>query len=474
MTSLLPAILLAGILPFTGNNQPEPFPVEAHGDINFQLDAARFDSSASDPLEIYLSIPQAALTESRDSTGFAHVRTRVGLENSDGDEIASASEMSWIPLLPLSSGDAVLSPRHLMTLRPKMSVRASQIRVRIEDLEGRKRGLFDRIRSRNRSGEAHGRFEGEPGRCGLSDIALVWDVDRSQQNGQLPIRRRLRPNPLRYYGLYHTTLLFYVEGFGDFADIGYRIRSVETKQTVASGSDSARASPQGVRGWLESLDISSLASGAYRIEVSRGVSDSCLSVGTFQVLWDNASWNQNRQALLEEAYVLLGTSEYEKVQSMARGEVESYMRNLWARHDPDPSTGRNELRDEYLSRADHANRFFGTTFHKGMLTDRGRVYVRYGSPDEITKELNPQDKNVLARVLPGEVESDGIDIIKKPVPLETRDDRAYEIWTYQVRGQPLFPEQEIPVQRTGLKFIFIDDLGYGDMRLVYTNISGGF
>jgi hypothetical protein len=31
-----------------------------------------------------------------------------------------------------------------------------------------------------------------------------------------------------------------------------------------------------------------------------------------------------------------------------------------------------------------------------------------------------------------------------------------------------------PVQRTGLKFIFVDELGYGDMRLVYTNLAGVF
>ena len=46
--------------------------------------------------------------------------------------------------------------------------------------------------------------------------------------------------------------------------------------------------------------------------------------------------------------------------------------------------------------------------------------------------------------------------------------------TSKLKGAPLFPEQETPVQRTGLKFVFVDDLGYGDMRLVYTNLSGAF
>jgi len=474
MTSVWPALLLAGILPFSGDRQAGPFPVEARGDIHFHLDAARFDSSGVGPLEIYLSIPQSELTESPDSAGFARIRTEVAFENLDGDELASLSQVRWVPFVPLSSGDAVLSTRHLMTLRPRFPITGRQIRVRVEDLEGRKSGLLDRVRSRKRSGEARGRFEEDPSRCGFSDVAFVWDVDRSQQNAMLPVRRRLRPNPLRFFGLYHTTLLFYVEGYGPSTRLTYQIRRLADRQAVASGSDSARVDSTGSQAYLEAVDLGAMQSGAYSVEIGRPGTDSCRVAGEFQVLWDDASWNQDRQALLEEAYVLLGNAEYEKVKEMSRGEVEAYMRDLWKGHDPDPRTGRNELHETYLGRVDHANNFFGTTFRKGMLADRGRVYIRFGPPDEITKELNPQDQQVIARVLPGEVESDRFDIIRKPAPRDPRDDRAYEIWTYQMRGEPLFPEQELTGQRTGLKFIFVDDLGYGDMRLIYTNLSGAF
>ena len=81
---------------------------------------------------------------------------------------------------------------------------------------------------------------------------------------------------------------------------------------------------------------------------------------------------------------------------------------------------------------------------------------------------------MLANILPGEVATNGVDIIRNPQRSNSRDDSAYEVWNYQIRGEPLFPEQEDPVQRTGIKFIFVDDMGYGDMRLVYTNLSGAF
>jgi GWxTD domain-containing protein len=475
MTSLLPAIVLAGILPFGGDREAAPFPVEASGDIHFQLDAARFDPANGPPLEVYLSIPQSDLVASADSAGMGRVKVNLVFLDMDGDELARAEQVSWIPFLPPASGEAVLAIRHLMTLRPQVALHGSQILVRVEDLEGEKRGVVDRIRSRKPSGEARGRFEVEgQSPCGLSDIVFVWDVDRTQEAASMSVRRRIRPNPLRYYGLYHTTLLFYVEAATPAKEIRYRVRSVAERAYVAAGSDTARTATGGSIGFLEALDISFLPSGSYRLEVSRTGADSCASIGNFQILWDDPSWNQDRQALLEEAYVLLGNSEYEKVQDMSRGDIESYMRDLWGRHDPDPATGRNELHEEYSERVEHANQFYGTSFRKGMLSDRGRVYIRFGVPDEVTKELNPQDQDVISRVLPGEVEEDGYDIIRKPAPRASRDDRAYEIWTYQVRGQPLFPEQEVSGQHAGLKFIFVDDLGYGDMRLVYTNLSGGF
>jgi GWxTD domain-containing protein len=269
-------------------------------------------------------------------------------------------------------------------------------------------------------------------------------------------------------------LLFYVEHYGAGGRLDYAITRLADSTRVDQGSDSLTTAAAAVQPWIRGVDVSHLPAGAYRLEVWEASSTACRVGRSFQVLWDAASWSQDEESLLEEAYLLLGPAEYEEVQSMSRGEVESYLRDLWDRHDPDPSTGKNELRDVYEQRVAHANRFFGTSFRKGMLTDRGRVYVRYGPPDETDKELNPQDQRLIAQVLPEEVADDRVDIIRKPRPREARDDRAYEIWSYQVRGSPLFPEQMTPVQRTGIKFIFVDELGYGDMRLVYTNLAGDF
>ena len=78
---------------------------------------------------------------------------------------------------------------------------------------------------------------------------------------------------------------------------------------------------------------------------------------------------------------------------------------------------------EYYSRVERANILFGT-FRNGWETDRGEVYIRFGPPSEV--ERHPFEIN----------------------------QQPYEIWYYY------------DIQR---QFIFVDEMGYGEYRLV-TNL----
>ena len=475
MLSIWPAVLLAGLLPFGGDEEARPFPVEARGDIRFKMDAARFRRDSTAPLDLYIAIPVAPLTASPDSAGFAQLSLALTFKNGEGEEIGRVEETSWVPLASSGDGGAGLSATRLLTLRPATPGMTRQVRLRVEDLNGRKRGIVDRARKKKPWGEAIGRFVGDPLPFGLSDAAFAWDLDRSEAKADAPVRMRLIPNPSRFYGLYHTSLLFYIERYETGRTLlRYRILRVSDNRVVASGADSAGGSSGEAQAFLLAEDLSSIPAGLYRLEVQSAGGDSCASGGDFQVLWETASWTRDEKALLEEAFVLLPPTEYERLREMSRGEIEVYMRELWGRNDPNTATGVNELHDRFVERVEHADRFYVTALRRGMLSDRGRVYIRFGPPDEVAKELNPQDQNLIANVLPSETVGDSYNQVRGIQRRNPRDDRAYEIWTYQVRGDPLFPDLEIGTQRTGLKFIFVDDLGYGDMRLVYTNLFGAF
>jgi GWxTD domain-containing protein len=63
-------------------------------------------------------------------------------------------------------------------------------------------------------------------------------------------------------------------------------------------------------------------------------------------------------------------------------ERENFIENFWRRRDPNPDTEENEYREEYYERIAYANEKFSSGI-PGWKTDRGRIYIAWGKPDEI-------------------------------------------------------------------------------------------
>jgi len=63
-------------------------------------------------------------------------------------------------------------------------------------------------------------------------------------------------------------------------------------------------------------------------------------------------------------------------------ERERYTEIFWQNRDPTPDTIENEYRDEYYRRVAYANERFSSGV-PGSKTDRGRIYILHGPPDEI-------------------------------------------------------------------------------------------
>ena len=63
-------------------------------------------------------------------------------------------------------------------------------------------------------------------------------------------------------------------------------------------------------------------------------------------------------------------------------EREQFIEAFWERRNPNPGTGENEFKEEYYRRIAYANEHF-TSGIPGWRTDRGRIYIMYGPPDEI-------------------------------------------------------------------------------------------
>lgn len=63
-------------------------------------------------------------------------------------------------------------------------------------------------------------------------------------------------------------------------------------------------------------------------------------------------------------------------------EREKFIEDFWRSRDPDPDTDENEFKQEFFERIAYANEHFSSG-KPGRLTDRGRIYIKFGKPDEV-------------------------------------------------------------------------------------------
>jgi len=63
-------------------------------------------------------------------------------------------------------------------------------------------------------------------------------------------------------------------------------------------------------------------------------------------------------------------------------ERDQFIEQFWLRRDPDPDTPENEYKEEYFQRIQYANEKFASGI-PGWRTDRGRIYIMFGKPDEL-------------------------------------------------------------------------------------------
>lgn len=108
-----------------------------------------------------------------------------------------------------------------------------------------------------------------------------------------------------------------------------------------------------------------------------------------------------------------------------------FLFNFWKNRDTDPSTPQNEFKNDYMKRLEYVNENFTTRMKPGYLTDRGRVYLVYGPPDQ--RDYFPSEPNL----------------------------KPYEVWFYNdIEG--------------GVSFIFGDITGFGNYELLHSTKRGEY
>jgi GWxTD domain-containing protein len=79
--------------------------------------------------------------------------------------------------------------------------------------------------------------------------------------------------------------------------------------------------------------------------------------------------------------------EINELNSLSREGKVLFLLKFWGKRDPEPATRENEALNEFVRRVKYADANFsiGVRGRKGRFTDQGRIYIKYGAPDDIIR-----------------------------------------------------------------------------------------
>jgi GWxTD domain-containing protein len=224
-------------------------------------------------------------------------------------------------------------------------------------------------------------------------------------------------------------------------------------------------------------DVSREPAGRYDLEVKtwqEGDTGALLRRATFSIAWEARTWTLSPQEMIDNAHFLLSQDDEEAFAIMPPGEQERVISDFWRVRDPTPDTGVNEARETFVKRVDFANRTYGRYgLGKGMFSDMGRVFIRYGEPSEVLKQVIPTQDNTLAQVVRDLAAADKRVVGDVEDKMIGADMRPFEVWIYE--GDIPLPVDADPstmkqprIRNRRLVFLFVDEQWVGDYRLRYS------
>ncbi len=137
--------------------------------------------------------------------------------------------------------------------------------------------------------------------------------------------------------------------------------------------------------------------------------------------WFSYNLTFSHKDQMEQLRYIASQNEWRSLRGVPKDNFADAIDRFWQVHDPSPGTVRNEARESFYQRVIQADERY--TIHKrlrGWRSDRGRIYIKYGEPDDIQSEVHPIEEY------------------------------PYIIWTY-------YQEK--------LEFVFADTGGYGQYTL---------
>jgi GWxTD domain-containing protein len=162
-------------------------------------------------------------------------------------------------------------------------------------------------------------------------------------------------------------------------DIRYLLRTADASTPRAGGA-------------IIDTRIDDLTTGDYLLLLSYGSGQGSVTDSVrFRLRWVDQPVSLFRPAYAIRALYPIANDQ--TIDGLMRGGTDQQLAALqrfWAERDPTPATEFNEAMAEYYRRVDYAFFNFRTISQKdGAFTDRGKIYMLYGAPTAVDRQMQP-------------------------------------------------------------------------------------
>lgn len=111
----------------------------------------------------------------------------------------------------------------------------------------------------------------------------------------------------------------------------------------------------------------------------------------FSVVWSNVPLAHiNLEIAIEQLALVANQKDVEAMRDAPPEKRKELFDEYWEKRDPTPNTQRNELKEEFFNRIDFSNQNFTeiASGRSGWQTDRGKIFVVYGAPDNVDRRTS--------------------------------------------------------------------------------------
>jgi GWxTD domain-containing protein len=427
--------------------------VFAQEDFKFEFDFAQFGyDSTSNYVEIYYSFPQNDLTlQNENGTTFVSGFLEISIEDTanaitvvdniwrvnnqiDTSKINSTSLLGQI-------GFVVKKGEYVCKIKGFDSIDTLNSKSYLEDME-----IIPLIKKN---------------RYSISDIQLASNIKSENANQNSLFYKNtmeVTPNPMTFYSETMPVLFYYSElynlnlekpneklevqklvynGSGKLIHKKSKMISRDKKSIVEAGAVNLSKYPTDSYTFVVALVDTSAEGGVasskrlflYNPSIKQEEDKTAENLGYIGSEYGVLS-DEDCDIRFKQAKYIASNQEIEQYESLdSLDSKRKYLYEFWLRRDTNPQTAVNEFREDYLKRVKLANDRYRTMNKDGYRTDRGRVMLVYGMPDQIDRY--PNETNL----------------------------KPYELWSYNsIEG--------------GVVFVFGDITGFSDYELLHSTARG--